>query len=200
MNRVPRSWLADPRFDWQLSRGRKLNSVPGKDIQVRRASQLNIDNISDFNIAMALETEGKQLDPETVREGVQAVFSRNDLGFYVIAEQNARPVGQLLITYEWSDWRNAFFWWIQSVYVSPEYRRHGVYRALHYYATEGARREGDVCGLRLYVDKGNSIAQGVYSGLNMHPTNYDMYEIDFNTNPVIPVELKLEEVEEDATG
>ena len=177
-----------------------MNAVPRQDIQVRRASKLNIDNISDFNIAMALETEGKHLDPKTVREGVQAVFSRNDLGFYVIADQSALPVGQLLITYEWSDWRNAFFWWIQSVYVSPEYRRQGVYKALYYYVAEGARQQGDVCGLRLYVDKDNSIAQGVYSGLQMRPTNYDMYEIDFNSSPVVQMEVKPEEVEENATG
>ena len=165
-----------------------MDAVPGKDIQVHLASQLNIDNISDFNIAMALETEGKHLDPETVREGVQTVFSRNELGFYVIAEQSALPVGQLLVTYEWSDWRNASFWWIQSVYVRPAYRRQGVYGALHYYIAEGARRQDDVCGLRLYVDKGNSIAQGVYSGLQMRPTNYDMYEIDFNSSPVVHME------------
>ena len=177
-----------------------MTSVPGSNIQVRRASQLHIDNIIDFNIAMALETEGKHLDLETVREGVHAVFNSNDKGFYVIAEHNGRPVGQLLITYEWSDWRNAFFWWIQSVYVSPEYRRQGAYKALHYYAAEGARQQGDVCGLRLYVDKSNDIAQGVYSGLRMRPTNYDMYEIDFNARPVVNVEVELEEVEEDAAG
>ena len=177
-----------------------MTSVPGSNIQVRRASQLHIDNIIDFNIAMALETEGKHLDLETVREGVHAVFNSNDKGFYVIAEHNGRPVGQLLITYEWSDWRNAFFWWIQSVYVSPEYRRQGAYKALHYYAAEGARQQGDVCGRRLYVDKSNDIAQGVYSGLRMRPTNYDMYEIDFNARPVVNVEVELEEVEEDAAG
>ncbi|MEE8464858.1 MAG: GNAT family N-acetyltransferase, partial [Dehalococcoidia bacterium] len=76
-------------------------------------------------------------------------------------------------------WRNAFFWWIQSVYVSPESRRMGVYNALHDYVAKEARRQGNVCGLRLYVDKDNHIAQGVYSGLSMRPTHYDMYEIEF---------------------
>ena len=176
-----------------------MTSVPGSDIQVRRASQLDIDNISDFNIAMALETEGKDLDPESVREGVLAVFNRDDLGFYVIAECSGLPIGQLLITYEWSDWRNALFWWIQSVYVRPEYRRQGVYKALHYYVSECARQQDEVCGLRLYVDKDNRIAQGVYSGLQMRPTHYDMYEIEFNTNPVVDVRVELEEIEEDVT-
>ena len=112
-----------------------MTSVPGGSIQVGPASQLHIDNIIDFNIAMALETEGKDLDPETVREGVLAVCNRDDLGFYVIAECSGRSIGQLLITYEWSDWRNALFWWIQRVYVRPEYRRQGVYKALQNYVS-----------------------------------------------------------------
>ena len=157
-----------------------MTSVPGSDIQVRHASLVHVDSIIDFNIAMAKETEGKELEMEIVRPGVEAVFARNDLGFYVIAEHTGRAVGQLLITYEWSDWRNAFFWWIQSVYVSPEYRRQGVYKALHFYAAEDARQKGNVCGLRLYVDKDNTIAQGVYAGLRMRPTHYDMYETDFD--------------------
>ena len=160
-----------------------MTSVPGSDIQVRHASLLHVDDIIDFNIAMAEETEGKVLDIELVRPGVEAVFSRNDLGFYVVGEHMGRPVGQLLITYEWSDWRNSFFWWIQSVYVKPDFRRQGVYKAMHFYAAEEARRQGDVRGLRLYVDKDNTIAQGVYAGLRMRPTNYDMYEIDFNAPP-----------------
>ena len=176
-----------------------MTSVPGGSIQVRPASQLHIDNIIDFNIAMALETEGKDLDPETVREGVLAVCNRDDLGFYVIAECSGRSIGQLLITYEWSDWRNALFWWIQSVYVRLEYRRQGVYKALHYYVSECARQQDEVCGLRLYVDKDNRIAQEVYSGLQMRPTHYVMYEIEFNTNPVVDVRVELEEIEEDVT-
>ena len=166
-----------------------MTSVPGSDIQVRHASLLHVDAIIDFNIAMAEETEGKVLDIEVVRPGVEAVLTRNDLGFYLIAEHSGHPAGQLLITYEWSDWRNSFFWWIQSVYVVPEFRRLGVYKALHFYAAEDARRQGDVRGLRLYVDKDNTIAQGVSAGLRMRPTNYDMYEIDFDARP----EVKLPE-------
>ena len=170
-----------------------MTSVPGSDIQARVASLLHLETIIDFNIAMAQETEGKFLDSEVVRLGVEAVFNRNDLGFYLIAEHTSRPVGQLLITYEWSDWRNSFFWWIQSVYVKPDYRRQGVYQSLHFYATEVARQQGNVGGLRLYVDKDNTIAQGVYAGLRMSPTNYDMYEIDFNARPA----QRLAEVEKE---
>ena len=156
-----------------------MTSVPGSDVQVRRASLLHVDAIIDFNIAMAQETEGKFLDSEVVRLGVEAVFNRNDLGFYLIAEHTSRPVGQLLITYEWSDWRNAFFWWIQSVYVDAEYRRQGVYRALDSHVHSEARRRGDVCGIRLYVERNNHVAQQVYSSLDMHRSHYDLFEIDF---------------------
>ena len=158
-----------------------MTSIPGSDIQVRQATLMHLETIVDFNAAMAMETEKKELDIELLRPGVEAVLTRGDLGFYLVADHTGRPVGQLLITYEWSDWRNAFFWWIQSVYVTPEYRRMGVYRALHVYAAVEARRQSNVCGLRLYVDKDNRIAQGVYASLRMRQTRYDMYEIEFDT-------------------
>ena len=158
-----------------------MTSIPGSDIQVRHASLMHLDTIIDFNAAMAKETEDKELDIKLLRRGVEAALTRSELGFYLVAEHTGRPAGQLLITYEWSDWRNAFFWWIQSVYVSPEYRRMGVYKALHVYAAVEARRQGNVCGLRLYVDKDNRIAQGAYASLRMRQTHYDMYEIEFDT-------------------
>ena len=156
-----------------------MSPIPSNDVEVRRASLTHLDTIVDFNAAMARETEDKELDLDLLRPGVEAVLTRNDLGFYLVAEQSGRPVGQLLITYEWSDWRNAFFWWIQSVYVNPEHRRLGVYKALNDYASKEARGQGNVCGLRLYVDKDNDIAQGVYNSLGMSRARYDMYEIEF---------------------
>jgi GNAT superfamily N-acetyltransferase len=156
-----------------------LSSIPSSDVRIRRASLMHLETIIGFNAAMAKETEGKELDIDLLRSGVEAVLTRKDLGFYLVAEHTGRPVGQLLITDEWSDWRNAFFWWIQSVYVSPEFRRMGVYNALHGYAAVEARRQGNVCGLRLYVDKENHIAQGVYVNLSMRQARYDMYEIEF---------------------
>lgn len=154
-----------------------------RDIQIRRASLAHLETITGFNAAMAKETEGKELDLDLLRPGVEAVLSRDGLGFFLVAELVAEhsgvAVGQLLITDEWSDWRNAFFWWIQSVYVSPEYRGLGIYKALHSYAEAEARRQGNVCGLRLYVDKDNNNAQGVYASLGMGQTHYDMYEIGF---------------------
>ena len=156
-----------------------MSSIPSSDVRIRRASLMHLETIIGFNAAMAKEIEGKELDIDLLRSGVEAVLTRKDLGFYLVAEHTGRPVGQLLITDEWSDWRNAFFWWIQSVYVSPEFRRMGVYNALHRYAAVEARRQGNVCGLRLYVDKENHIAQGVYVNLSMRQARYDMYEIEF---------------------
>ena len=158
-----------------------MNSIPNDDIEIRRASLAHLETIVGFNAAMAEETEDKKLDLNLLRPGVEAVLTRKNLGFYLMAEHVGRPVGQLLITYEWSDWRNAFFWWIQSVYVSPDHRRKGVYNALHDYAANEAQRQGNVCGLRLYVDKDNLTAQGVYAALSMRQTHYDMYEIEFET-------------------
>ncbi len=159
-----------------------MSSIPNSDIRIRRASLMHLESIVGFNAAMAKETEGKELDIDLLRSGVEAALTRDDLGFYLVAEHSGSPVGQLMITYEWSDWRNAFFWWIQSVYVSAEFRRMGIYHALHDYAATEARRQGNVCGLRLYVDKDNSVAQGVYTGLGMRLARYDMYEIEFETD------------------
>lgn len=128
---------------------------------------------------MALETEGKALDPETTLLGTRAVLEDPAKGFYLVAEHEGRFVGQLLVTFEWSDWRNGTFWWIQSVYVVPEARRTGVYRALHGFVLEKARAEKDVCGVRLYVEKQNERAQATYRAMGMSAAHYDIYEIDF---------------------
>ena len=150
-----------------------------RELGVRGATIQDLDVLVEFNSAMALETEGKTLDQRLLRDGVALLFDRDDRGFYLVAEAEDRVVGQLLVTYEWSDWRNAFFWWIQSVYVTEEWRRRGVYRRLHEYLLDEARLRGDVCGVRLYVDRDNHVAQQVYSSLGMARSRYDMFEIDF---------------------
>ena len=149
------------------------------DIIVRRATKSDLKTVVAFNAAMAKETEDKTLDIELLTKGVSAVLVQDGLGFYLTAEADGRPVGQLLITTEWSDWRNGYFWWIQSVYVDAEYRRQGVYRALDSHVHSEARRRGDVCGLRLYVERNNHVAQQVYTRLDMHRSHYDLFEIDF---------------------
>ena len=128
---------------------------------------------------MAQETEGLALDADVVRPGVAAVLADDALGFYLVAEVDGQAAGQLMVTYEWSDWRNGLFWWIQSVYVRLEFRRRGVYSALHRHVAQAAREAGGVCGIRLYVEQDNTIAQQVYKSLEMHRTRYQMYEVEF---------------------
>lgn len=145
-------------------------------MKVRLAESGDTASLVQFNQAMALETEGKRLDETTLTAGVTAVFSNGDRGFYVVAEEDGEILGGLLVTREWSDWRNAWFWWIQSVYVVPEARGKGLYRELSAFVWAMARKAGDVCGIRLYVEKENHNAQAVYQRLGMHETDYLMYE------------------------
>jgi GNAT superfamily N-acetyltransferase len=132
-----------------------------------------------WNAAMAIETENKTLDPAVLGAGVQAVLDEPERGFYLIAEREGEAVGSLLVTYEWSDWRNGDFFWIQSVYVSPDARRTGVFRAL-YAAVEQRARDAGAVGLRLYVEHENSRAQQTYEGLGMQRCHYHMYEIELD--------------------
>lgn len=148
------------------------------DINIRHANETDIDALVDFNLRMARETEGKELKAEILRPGVEGLFQNRQYGFYVIAEDaaNKTAVGGLLITYEWSDWRNGVVWWIQSVYIMPDYRRRGIYRMLYEFVKELAKTETNVRGFRLYVEKENKIAQQTYSNLGMEETYYLMFE------------------------
>jgi len=143
---------------------------------IRRATLDDAETLVRFNEAMAEETEAKTLDPKTVRAGVQAVFDTPEQAFYFVAERDGAIVGSLMITTEWSDWRNGTFWWIQSVYVRPEARRQGVYASLHSEVKSRAEAAEDVCGLRLYVEKDNQAARDTYAALGMTETSYRMYE------------------------
>ncbi|KXJ98802.1 MAG: Mycothiol acetyltransferase [Acidobacteria bacterium OLB17] len=145
-------------------------------MQIRKAHGEDTGSLVKFNQAMAFETEGKTLDREVLAAGVKAVFGDEDRGFYVVAEEEGEIVGGLLVTREWSDWRNAWFWWIQSVYVIPEARGKGVYSKLSKFVRTMAVEAGNVCGIRLYVEKENNVAQAVYQRLGMHETEYLMYE------------------------
>jgi GNAT superfamily N-acetyltransferase len=148
---------------------------------VRVANHHDIPSIVRFNAAMASETERKQLDLNTLTRGVEAILSDSTKGIYYVAESEGRAVGQLLITYEWSDWRNANFWWIQSVYVEKEYRGRGIFRSLFHHVVALARNRPDVCGIRLYVERANTKAQKVYEQLGMQRSHYDMFEMDLTT-------------------
>ena len=146
---------------------------------IRPACLDDLEALVNFNAAMALETEGKTLDIELLKQGARAVFDSSQRGFYLVAEVDGSPVGSLLVTYEWSDWRNGWFWWIQSVYVRPEWRRMGVYSAMHRWILDTARSRPDVCGVRLYVDRNNDGARKTYRSLGMSESHYDMFEEDF---------------------
>jgi len=151
--------------------------------KIREAKLTDTAVIADFNARMALETEHRQLDIERVRQGVQALLSDPAKGAYFIAETETENetsiVGQLLITYEWSDWRNGNFWWIQSVYVVEQFRGQGIFRALFNHVDQLAKARKDVCGLRLYVDAQNDSARKTYERLGMKRTNYELFETDF---------------------
>ena len=146
---------------------------------IRPASLDDLEALVAFNAAMALETEGKSLDLELLGQGTRAVFDSAHRGFYLVAEEDGSPVGSLLVTYEWSDWRNGWFWWIQSVYVRPERRRSGVYSAMHRWILDTAGARPDVCGIRLYVDRDNVAAMATYRSLGMSQSHYNMFEDDF---------------------
>ena len=145
-------------------------------LSVRKGDLSDAGAISRFNQAMALETEGKALVPARVDAGVQRLLNEPSLGFYVVAVDGDRIVGCLLVTQEWSDWRNGLFWWIQSVFVEADWRRRGVYRALYEFVKGLANADGGVCGFRLYVERDNTIAQETYAALGMAPTHYLIYE------------------------
>jgi GNAT superfamily N-acetyltransferase len=147
-------------------------------ISVRGARADDHAFLVEGNRAMARETEGRELDLERLSAGVRAALGDPIRGTYRIAEIDARPAGCLMVTREWSDWRNGWIWWIQSVYVAPEFRRRGVYSALHQSVLAEAREAGDVVAVRLYVDGDNTGAQTTYAALGMQRSHYSMFETE----------------------
>ena len=147
-------------------------------MRVRPATPEDLETIVRFNAALAEETEGVVLDPKWLRPGVRAVFDDSRRGRYFLVEAEGRAIAQLLVTFEWSDWRNGDFWWIQSVYVEPAHRRRGAYRALHEHVLAAAR-EARACGVRLYVERANEPARAVYQRLGLASAPYEMMETDF---------------------
>lgn len=143
---------------------------------IRPADERDLDRLVAFNRAMAKETEGIDLSIETLSAGVAALFKQPQYGFYLVAEINGEVVGGLMITYEWSDWRDGLFWWIQSVYVAPAQRGKGIYKALYAEVKRRAVKQGDVCGFRLYVERENQRAQQTYQSLGMTETHYRVFE------------------------
>ncbi len=144
-------------------------------IKIRLALQSDAPAIIDFQKKMALETENLELDNNLVTPGVVAVFDNPVRGKYYVAENEETVIASLLITYEWSDWRNAEVWWLQSVYVLPAFRRKGIFRSM-YNMVRNEAEIGSAAGLRLYVENGNTNAMKTYMALGMNGEHYRMYE------------------------
>ena len=142
---------------------------------IRPATIDDLDFIVSGNLALARETESLTLDVDVLRDGVTALMREQAPGRYWVAEHDGRSVGQTLITFEWSDWRNRMVWWIQSVYVLPDARQHGVFRAIYAHLRREAEATG-AGGVRLYVDVTNIRAQQVYSALGMNGNHYRVFE------------------------
>lgn len=145
-------------------------------VKIRDAVREDADTLVEFNLQMAMETEAKRLDTRVLAAGVDAVFDDPARGFYLVAVVDGTVAGSLLVTTEWSDWRNGLFWWIQSVYVLPDFRRKGVYRALYREVRERAGRSSQVCGCRLYVERENHTAQEAYRRIGMKDAGYLVFE------------------------
>jgi GNAT superfamily N-acetyltransferase len=162
------------------------------DIRIRPAQADDVDVIASFSAAMALETERRRLDLATLRQGTLSLVENPAFGFLQVAEvtdgMSTQLVGQLMVTYEWSDWRNGAFWWIQSVYVVPAWRRRGIFRRMHAAILTAAKARPDVCGIRLYVETDNHVAQSVYRRVGLMPSCYTVYEEDFSLAHRAPLE------------
>src|SRR5580658_20573 len=143
---------------------------------IRQAGLADADVLAQFNVALAQESENLALDPARVKAGVEALLRDPAKGTYFVAEAEGSVVGQLLITHEWSDWRNGYFWWLQSVYVRSDFRRRGVFQALFDHVLARAQSQQIVAGIRLYVEKHNDPALKVYHRLGLKETHYRVLE------------------------
>lgn len=147
-------------------------------LQIRPARAEDAALLAYWAQAMALETENKVLPDAEVLPGIARGIADTALARYFVAEQDGVPAGTLMFTFEWSDWRNGLWWWIQSVYVPPEFRRRGIYRALYAHVRALAEADAGVCGIRLYVENDNRIARSTYEALGMQDAHYRIYEQD----------------------
>ena len=150
----------------------------GMELKIREAALSDAQLLAAFNLLLAQESEGLRLAEATAQAGVTALLKDPAKGLYYVAEAEGAVVAQVMITYEWSDWRNGTIWWIQSVYVKPEFRRAGIFRALFNHLRGLAQTRKDVCSLRLYVHAENTRAAESYKRLGMTLTQYEVFELD----------------------
>ncbi|MBN1407897.1 MAG: GNAT family N-acetyltransferase [Calditrichaceae bacterium] len=146
-----------------------------KNLKISKADLNDAAVIAEFNRNMAKETENFELHKDVILNGVKNLIQQPELGFYIVAKIENQICGCLMITKEWSDWRNGLIWWVQSVYIHPDYRRQGIFRKMYRFISENAKERG-IIGLRLYVEHTNSIAQKTYTDLGMKKCNYHIYE------------------------
>lgn len=148
-------------------------------VQVRDALERDAAVIAEFNTLLALESENMRLAPDVIEAGVKAMLADRSMGRYWVAETDGRVIGQIMVTHEWSDWRNGVIWWIQSVYVDGDHRRRGVFSRLYRHVESLARHDPGVCGIRLYVERDNARAQRTYESLGMRMTGYQVMQTIF---------------------
>lgn len=147
-------------------------------MNIRKALNKDIDVIARYNYNLAYETENKILNMNILTKGVEAIIKDENKGIYHVCEINGEVVGQIMYTFEWRDWRNGTFLWIQSVYVNKEFRGMGVFKALYKFIRDIADNDNNICGIRLYVEKENTIAKKTYKNIGMKECNYYIYEYD----------------------
>ena len=147
-------------------------------MNIRKAKLEDLDIIVEYNYNLAYETENKELDKEILTKGVRNIIQDENKGIYHVCEIDGKVVGQIMYTFEWSDWRNGTFLWVQSVYVDKEHRGKGVFKSLYNYIKSICDNDDNICGIRLYVEKENYVAQKTYSNLSMSQCNYYMYEYE----------------------
>lgn len=147
-------------------------------MNIRKALNKDIDVIARYNYNLAYETENKILDMNILTRGVEAIIKDENKGIYHVCEINGEVVGQIMYTFEWSDWRNGTFLWIQSAYVNKEFRGMGVFKTLYKFIRDIADNDNNICGIRLYVEKENTIAKKTYKNIGMKECNYYIYEYD----------------------
>lgn len=145
-------------------------------IKIEKASSRHIDDLIDFQQRLAFESENVQLNAETLRAGMSAMFADPSKGSYYVAVENEEVVGCHMITFEWSDWRNGMVWWLQSVYVKETHRKKGIFKMMYDNVISIIRENPDLIGLRLYVDKSNTRAMKVYESMGMDGSHYTVYE------------------------
>lgn len=146
------------------------------NICIRKAKLEDLETIVKFNYNLAFETEDIKLDIDTLTNGVKNLIKDSSKGQYYVYTVNDKVVGQIMHTYEWSDWRNGNILWIQSVYVDKEYRRSGIFKTLYNHLKKICDDSQDSVGLRLYVEKENINAKATYESLGMYECKYNMYE------------------------